>query len=530
MRASMGGRRPIQLLAVAKLEGPIAVGFRRPAILLPSSLFDDIDAMDWDKVLRHELAHLRRYDDWTNLWEQVIRAVWFFHPAVWWLTRKLDLDREIACDDHVLAAQNQARSYALFLTQFAGRTASRTWAIASGGWSHHSQLKQRIDMLLDQHRNTSPRLARTRTGTLIITALVAAATAFQFAPRLAFGEENQTPVPTTDDRREPSPIKVVADDVRISSDSASNPFADFVTEEAETTIMKTDGGKEIKVIKTRGNDPVITTSPRPARISSAGTSLSPDTREDRTVVIREMTVPRANQLSQLPHPPHPPLPPLAPSAPSAHPRSSAFDDAASEDFLNKQPDKRTRPSAIRSEERLELRLEKLERMVESLLRGESASILEGNPGAGANSLNGDEQGRTIARYKSKTSGTDDSDFPFRFEWDRFQEQYTTALQKAERDIEKAREQAEQARKEMLQDQARRQDGFGQLTEKDALAVERQALREQRRALQQQMEALDRQLEKLDANARPQATNKETSPEESESLRTKPKHSKAKPSN
>ena len=54
-------------------------------------------------ILLHELAHLRRRDDWTNLAQKVLKALLFFLPSVWWIERRLSLDREMACDDAVLA-------------------------------------------------------------------------------------------------------------------------------------------------------------------------------------------------------------------------------------------------------------------------------------------------------------------------------------------------------------------------------------------------------------------------------------------
>jgi beta-lactamase regulating signal transducer with metallopeptidase domain len=72
-------------------------------VALPSALLRDLDRSNLERVLAHELAHVRRYDDWGNLLQQVVRAVWFMNPIVHIACRRLDVDREIACDDLVAA-------------------------------------------------------------------------------------------------------------------------------------------------------------------------------------------------------------------------------------------------------------------------------------------------------------------------------------------------------------------------------------------------------------------------------------------
>ena len=118
---NMGLVRPV-CLRIGPAEGvPLVAGFGRPAVILPAGFLASNSAEQVAQVLRHELAHVQRWDDVSNLIQQAIAAVLFFHPAVWWLSERLALDREIACDDHVLAATRQARPYALLLAEFAGR-------------------------------------------------------------------------------------------------------------------------------------------------------------------------------------------------------------------------------------------------------------------------------------------------------------------------------------------------------------------------------------------------------------------------
>lgn len=180
-------RRSVELRVVPGLASPMLVGYRRPAVLIPAELCG-AEGVDWERMLRHELAHLCRWDDWTNLFQQFARAVLFFHPAVGWLSRRLTVDREIACDDHVLSATGSPRAYALFLTEFARRTRGPVWVAAPGAWSNPSQLEERITMLLDTRRNASPRLAPVRAGLWTAALLLVALFGLTVSPRLALAE------------------------------------------------------------------------------------------------------------------------------------------------------------------------------------------------------------------------------------------------------------------------------------------------------------------------------------------------------
>jgi beta-lactamase regulating signal transducer with metallopeptidase domain len=195
LRRAMGIRRSIEIRFIPNLPSPILVGWFRPTVLMPEALAQGKPS-DWEPMLIHELAHVGRWDDWTNLVQQGLAAVFFFHPAVHWLSRRLAVEREIACDDHVLSAKGSPRSYALFLTEHARRMRGPDWVAAPAAWSNPSQLKERIHMLLDTQRNTSPRLARMRAGAWTSTVLLLAALGLYAAPRLTLaGTSHDTPEP-----------------------------------------------------------------------------------------------------------------------------------------------------------------------------------------------------------------------------------------------------------------------------------------------------------------------------------------------
>ena len=75
-----GGTRSVRLCHSSGVSVPAVIGFARPAIILPTSLVPQLSEEEMDVVLLHELAHLRRWDDWSNLAQRMVKAVFFFIP------------------------------------------------------------------------------------------------------------------------------------------------------------------------------------------------------------------------------------------------------------------------------------------------------------------------------------------------------------------------------------------------------------------------------------------------------------------
>jgi len=72
---------------------PAAIGFWKRTIVLPAWALRELPAQDLNVILLHEFAHLRRWDDWTNLIQKIVRALFFFHPAVWWIEKRISVER-----------------------------------------------------------------------------------------------------------------------------------------------------------------------------------------------------------------------------------------------------------------------------------------------------------------------------------------------------------------------------------------------------------------------------------------------------
>ncbi|HET9361270.1 MAG TPA: ankyrin repeat domain-containing protein [Vicinamibacterales bacterium] len=98
-RAGLGFDRAVRVLAGTNIGTPVVVGWLRPAILLPASAVTGLDADQLLAILAHELAHIRRQDFLVNALQRAVECVLFYHPAVWWISRRVRVERERCCDD-----------------------------------------------------------------------------------------------------------------------------------------------------------------------------------------------------------------------------------------------------------------------------------------------------------------------------------------------------------------------------------------------------------------------------------------------
>ncbi len=105
--------RPVRLLCSASAITPMLIGWIRPVILLPASMFSGFTPQQIELIIAHELGHIRRWDYLANLIQVVIETVLFYHPVVHWISRDVRNARESCCDDIVLSvAEGNPLTYA----------------------------------------------------------------------------------------------------------------------------------------------------------------------------------------------------------------------------------------------------------------------------------------------------------------------------------------------------------------------------------------------------------------------------------
>lgn len=169
---NLGVSRRVRLLRSREQTMPMAFGTRRPAILIPAVA----DTWPEDRrraVLLHELAHVARLDCLTQVMAELACALYWMHPGVWLIARRLRVERELACDDRVLIAGTQAREYAGHLLEIAySLGGQRAYALAVS-MARPRQLEGRMLAVLDAARNrATPGLRGRLAGVAIASALL----------------------------------------------------------------------------------------------------------------------------------------------------------------------------------------------------------------------------------------------------------------------------------------------------------------------------------------------------------------------
>lgn len=193
----LGSRESVQLCVSDRVHVPTAIGFLKPMVVIPSWMMVETSAAELNAILLHELAHLGRRDDWTNLIQKILGALLFFHPAVWWINRRLSLEREMACDDLVLAKTTDPHAYAECLVTLAEKSfLRRGLALAQAAVGRLRHISLRVARILDVNRPKATRVWRPApvlaTGVSLVCLI-----AISHAPTRLISFENGVPTVAT---------------------------------------------------------------------------------------------------------------------------------------------------------------------------------------------------------------------------------------------------------------------------------------------------------------------------------------------
>jgi beta-lactamase regulating signal transducer with metallopeptidase domain len=182
--------RPCEVRLSDHVGGACALGWRRPMIVVSSQLADLLGADDLDRVVAHEHAHLARRDDWTQLLQALVTALAGWHPAVWLITRRIDFEREAACDARVVACLPSRREYASCLARVGemvvGWPPAGPLALRSEVASARRTLAARVARLLDERPVSRP--GRRLTGAMLAALVLALGGSAHLGPVVAFDD------------------------------------------------------------------------------------------------------------------------------------------------------------------------------------------------------------------------------------------------------------------------------------------------------------------------------------------------------
>jgi len=215
-------RRGVAILESAAVEVPTVIGWLKPLILLPMSTISALEPEEIEMLLAHELAHIRRHDFFVNLMQTAVETLMFYHPAVWWISHRIRVEREHCCDDMAIETCGSALRYARALTHLEELRAHQAeLALAANGGS----LLTRIRRLVTSNDDTASDTSRWGAAAAVL-AVVIAVVAIPSMPALA--KRNADELPT-------NPPKAVA----------AKPSTTTITVESKTVTCDKDHDADV---------------------------------------------------------------------------------------------------------------------------------------------------------------------------------------------------------------------------------------------------------------------------------------------
>ncbi|MFK8113767.1 MAG: M56 family metallopeptidase [Rubripirellula sp.] len=162
----LGVQRVVEIAESSLVEVPTMIGWLKPIILLPASAVIGLSTQQLEAVIAHELAHVRRHDYVVNLFQLAMETVFFYHPAVWWVSHRMRLEREECCDEIAAGLTGDRVGYAkllVWLEQARQQPPKQTFAMSAIGGSLLGRVR----------RLASPPSPSTGVGPLVTAMVVA---------------------------------------------------------------------------------------------------------------------------------------------------------------------------------------------------------------------------------------------------------------------------------------------------------------------------------------------------------------------
>lgn len=171
--AALVGSSRAAVCTTREIDRPSVIGFFAPRILIPEWLYARLTPQELKQVVLHEVEHLRRHDDWTNLIQKLALVLFPLNPALAWIERRLCREREMACDEGVVQQTQAPRAYAACLASLAGHglgreqereMTRRVEALSLAAWRRRPELVYRVHGILSRKPALNPVASRVLLG------------------------------------------------------------------------------------------------------------------------------------------------------------------------------------------------------------------------------------------------------------------------------------------------------------------------------------------------------------------------------
>jgi len=228
LQRQLGLDRAIRYLECGWLQAPAVIGWFRPIVLLPVTALTGLSEEQLRAVIAHELAHIRRLDLYVNLFQILVETLLFYHPAMWWLNRRIRAERELCCDEIAVSLTGSRLAYAQALTLMAAWKQAPMLAMAA----NRGPLSLRVLHILGRKpAGAGQRMLGLTGGILFLTAALAAANAL-------FGIAY--PIPAAHAKES---FRAALSSGQIAVDHAMRQALQAATENADTKLNQTSGAE-----------------------------------------------------------------------------------------------------------------------------------------------------------------------------------------------------------------------------------------------------------------------------------------------
>ncbi|HUP61699.1 MAG TPA: M56 family metallopeptidase [Thermoanaerobaculia bacterium] len=287
LSSALGLRRAVRLVESAAVEVPSVIGSLRPVILIPASALTGMTPEQIEMVLAHELAHIRRHDFFVNLLQAMVETLMFYHPAVWWMSRRVRIEREHCCDDLAVAVCGNPIQYARALTRLEElRAHAPALTVAANGGS----LIERIRRLVAERAESTGSSSRWAAAVAMLSVVVIAL-AVPSLPALADRD---------DEKKKQKPAATKVEVVEPKSEADADDEEDLVVIDDDLDIdIDVSAMPPIAVV------PMFAATPMPAPAPTPAIAGIPTPRPARAP--RAIAVPNLSAIAAVtPAPPAPP--------------------------------------------------------------------------------------------------------------------------------------------------------------------------------------------------------------------------------
>lgn len=308
--------RAVGIAESALIAVPMTLGWLKPLILLPIGTINKMNTGEVEAILAHELAHIAGRDYLLNILQSVIEIIFYFNPAVWWVSANIRAERENRCDDIAVSLSNNALTYAkaLLSIQEMQQPDARLFGLTLTFADNRRKgfLLKRIKRILNQPHNRSHIMEKlTATGLLL-----AVVTALSFSSNKYFNAQSPTERQNSLLENNSSTPSVSAENTLFSSifDDKSGIFGnDSLPKRRGSVSIQTDD-HDGKAVKLKAKDGKITELEVDGKtIPQEDFGKYEDLTDD---ILANLPAPPPPAPSNGWHVPSPPMPPSPPSPPS----------------------------------------------------------------------------------------------------------------------------------------------------------------------------------------------------------------------